>query len=190
MRWFEACPCRPASGGQTPIFNTASPASPPVFVAHETKDHRSTLAHALIGQPINLLEQQQPDCRPRRNPGPDRVAIKRGDLADKVPVDLAGELCQFVLEVDDLLAVLGTDRPISSHRASLVASFSLRCGNRKSCFAKKTTLAQRLSRCSRATKTEAGTRQRAWHCEGAIICFRFHRFSYLNDPSTCSAAAL
>jgi hypothetical protein len=62
------------------------------------------LAHALIGQPINPLEQQQPDCKPRRNPGPALVAVEQGDLAvDKVPVDLAGELCRFVLEVDDLI---------------------------------------------------------------------------------------
>jgi hypothetical protein len=32
------------------------------------------------------------------------VAVKRCDLAvDEVPIDLAGELCQFVLEVDDLV---------------------------------------------------------------------------------------
>lgn len=34
MRWFEACPCRPASGGHTPIINTAPLAASPVFVAH------------------------------------------------------------------------------------------------------------------------------------------------------------
>jgi hypothetical protein len=37
-------------------------------------------------------------------PGRPLLAIKRGDLAvDEVPVNLAGELCQFVLEVDDLV---------------------------------------------------------------------------------------
>jgi hypothetical protein len=35
---------------------------------------------------------------------PKAVAVERGDLAvDKVPVDLAGELRPFVLEVDDLV---------------------------------------------------------------------------------------
>ena len=62
------------------------------------------LAHAFVGQPVNLLEQQQPDCKPRRDPGPALVAVERRDLAvDEVPVDLAGELRQFVLEVDDLV---------------------------------------------------------------------------------------
>src|ERR1700686_1529584 len=62
------------------------------------------LARAFIGQSVNLLEQQQPDRKPRRDPGPALVAVERGDLAvDKVPVDLAGELRQFVLEVDDLV---------------------------------------------------------------------------------------
>jgi len=51
-----------------------------------------------------VFEQQQPDREPRRDPGPALVAVERGDLAiDKVPVDLAGELRQFVLEVDDLV---------------------------------------------------------------------------------------
>ena len=62
------------------------------------------LAHPLIGQPVNLLEQQQPDCKPRRNPGPALVAVERGNLAvDKIPVDLLGQLRQFVLEVNDLV---------------------------------------------------------------------------------------
>jgi hypothetical protein len=62
------------------------------------------LAHAFVRQPVNLLEQQQSDCKPRRDPGPALVAVERGDLAvDNVPVDLAGDLRQFVLEVDDLV---------------------------------------------------------------------------------------
>src|SRR5258708_33205237 len=52
----------------------------------------------------NVLEQQQTNCKPRRDPGPALVAVERGDLAvDKVPIDLARELRQFVLEVDDLV---------------------------------------------------------------------------------------
>ncbi len=51
------------------------------------------LAHAFVGQPVNLLEQQQPDRKPRRYPRPALVAVERGDLAvGKVPVDLAGRL--------------------------------------------------------------------------------------------------
>jgi hypothetical protein len=38
------------------------------------------------------------------NDRPALVAVERGDLAvDKVLVDLAGELRQFVLEIDDLV---------------------------------------------------------------------------------------
>jgi hypothetical protein len=62
------------------------------------------LSDRFVGQPVNLLEQQQPDCKPRRDAGPPLVAVERGDLAiDKVPIDLAGELRQFMLEVDDLV---------------------------------------------------------------------------------------
>jgi hypothetical protein len=39
-----------------------------------------------------------------RDPGPPLLAVERGDLAvEPVPIDLAGELRQFVLEVDDLI---------------------------------------------------------------------------------------
>jgi hypothetical protein len=62
------------------------------------------LAHAFIGQPVNVLEQQQTDCKPGRDSGPALLAVERGDLTvDKVLIDLAGELFQFVLEVDDLI---------------------------------------------------------------------------------------
>jgi hypothetical protein len=62
------------------------------------------LAHAFIRQPVNVLEQQQADHEPCRDSGPAFVAVKGGDLTvDKVPVDLAGQLRQFVLEVDDLV---------------------------------------------------------------------------------------
>jgi hypothetical protein len=51
-----------------------------------------------------LLEQQQSDGKPCRDPRPPLVAVERGDLAvDKIPVDLAGELRQFMPEVDDLV---------------------------------------------------------------------------------------
>ena len=62
------------------------------------------LAHAFVGQAIDVLEQQQPDHEAGRDPGPALVAVERRDLAvDPLPVDLAGELHQLVLHVDDLV---------------------------------------------------------------------------------------
>jgi hypothetical protein len=65
------------------------------------------------------------------DPGPALVAVERGDLAvDKVPIDLAGELRRFVLEVDDLV------QPRSNRSPDLVVSgffgriVLLRGGNR------------------------------------------------------------
>src|SRR6516225_2280163 len=61
-------------------------------------------APAFIGQSINVLEQKKPDHKSGRNSGPTSVAVQRRDLAvDKVPVDLARELHQLVLHVDDLI---------------------------------------------------------------------------------------
>lgn len=61
-------------------------------------------AHALVGQPIDVLEQQKPDHEAGLDPGPALVAVERRNLAvDPLPVDLAGELHQLVLEVDDLI---------------------------------------------------------------------------------------
>ena len=62
------------------------------------------LAHAFVGQPVNVLEQQQPDRKARLDPGPALVAVERRDLAvDPVPIDLAGKQNQLVLQVDDLV---------------------------------------------------------------------------------------
>src|SRR6185503_5199003 len=62
------------------------------------------LAHAFIGQPVYVFEQQQPDRKARLDPGPALLAIERCDLSvDPVPVDRICELCQLVLEVDDLI---------------------------------------------------------------------------------------
>ena len=62
------------------------------------------LADALVGQPVDVLEQQQPDHEAGLDPRPALVAVERRDLAvDPLPVDLAGELHQLVLHVDDLL---------------------------------------------------------------------------------------
>ena len=61
------------------------------------------LAHAFVGQPINVLEQQEPDRKARLDPRSPLVAVERRDLAiDPVPVHRTCELCQFVPEVDDL----------------------------------------------------------------------------------------
>lgn len=62
------------------------------------------LAHTLIGQVVDVLEQQQPDHEAGRYPGPAVLAIERRNLpVDPVPVDLAGEPNQLVLHVDDLV---------------------------------------------------------------------------------------
>src|SRR5260370_23130175 len=62
------------------------------------------LAHPFIGQAVNVLEQQKPDHEPGLDPGPAVLAVERRDLVvDPSPIDLAGELNQFVLQIDDLL---------------------------------------------------------------------------------------
>jgi len=54
--------------------------------------------------PVNVLEQQQPDHEPGLDPGRAILAEERRDLAvDPVPIDLASELNQLVLHVDDLV---------------------------------------------------------------------------------------
>src|SRR4029453_3813275 len=56
------------------------------------------LAHPLVGQPVNVLEQQQPDHEAGLDPRPPVLAVERRDFAvDPVPVDLAGEQNQLVL---------------------------------------------------------------------------------------------
>ena len=62
------------------------------------------LAHALVGQPIDVLEQQQPDDEAGLDPGPTLVAVERRDLAiQPIPVELTCKLHQLVLHIDDLL---------------------------------------------------------------------------------------
>jgi hypothetical protein len=62
------------------------------------------LADLFVGQPVDVLEQQQPDHEPGFDPWPAFVAVERGNLAvDPLLVDLASELHQLVLHVDDLL---------------------------------------------------------------------------------------
>jgi hypothetical protein len=62
------------------------------------------IAHAFIGQSKHVLEQQQADHESALDAGPPFVAVERRNLTvDPRPVDLAGELHQFVPHVDYLL---------------------------------------------------------------------------------------
>ncbi len=59
-----------------------------------------TLAHTLIGWPINVLEQQKPDHETGLYSRSAMLAVERRDLAvDPVPIDLAGEQYQLVLRL-------------------------------------------------------------------------------------------
>jgi hypothetical protein len=89
------------------------------------------LAHPFIGQAVNVLEQQQPDHEARRDARPTVLAIERRDLAiDPVPIDLAGELNQLVLHVDDLVQP-GPEQVIRARRPVLLRSHRhLRCEDR------------------------------------------------------------
>ena len=89
------------------------------------------LAHAFVGQPVNVLEQQQPDREARLDPGPALVAVERRDLAvDPVPVDLAGELRQLVLQVDDLVEPRPEQIARSRRLVLLRPHRPLRCSHR------------------------------------------------------------
>src|SRR3954471_5469000 len=86
------------------------------------------LANALIGQPVSGLEQQQADHKPGLDSGPAILAVERRDLAaDPVPIDLAGELNQLVLHVDDLVQPR-PEQIVRSRRPVLLRPHrSLRC---------------------------------------------------------------
>lgn len=86
------------------------------------------LAHPLIGQAVNVLEQQQPDHEAGRDPRPAVLAVEWRDLAvDPVPIELAGELNQLVLHVDDLVQP-GPEQIVRSRRPVLLRSHRrLRC---------------------------------------------------------------
>src|SRR3954466_5844856 len=86
------------------------------------------LANALIGQSVSVLEQQQADHEPGLDSGPAILAVERRDLAvDPVPVDLAGELNQLVLHVDDLVQPR-PEQIVRSRRPVLLRSHGpLRC---------------------------------------------------------------
>lgn len=62
------------------------------------------IAHAFVGEAINVLEQQQPNHEAGLDLRAALVAVQRCNLRiDPIPVDLAGELRQLVLHVDDLI---------------------------------------------------------------------------------------
>ena len=62
------------------------------------------IAHALVGQSEDVLEQKYPNHEPGLDPGPPLLAVERGDLLiDPIPIDLAGERHQLVIHVDDLV---------------------------------------------------------------------------------------
>ena len=86
------------------------------------------LAHPLIGQPVNVLEQQQPDHEAGLDPRPAVLAVERRDLAvDPVPIDLAGQQNQLVLQVDDLVQP-GPEQIVRSRRPVLLRPHRpLRC---------------------------------------------------------------
>src|SRR6478672_7460457 len=76
----------------------------------------------LIGQPVNVLEQQQPDHEAGLDPRPPVLAVERCDLAvDPIPIDLAGKQNQLVLQVDDLVQP-GPEQIARSRRFGLLRS--------------------------------------------------------------------
>ena len=89
------------------------------------------LANAFVGQPEHVLEQQQADHEAALDAGSALVAVERRHLAvDPGPVDLAGELHQLVLHVDDLIEP-GPEQIALSRRLVLLRPHpSLRGGNR------------------------------------------------------------
>src|SRR3954467_7647561 len=86
------------------------------------------LAHPLIGQPVDMLEQQQPDHEAGLDPRPAVLTVERRDLAvDPVPIDLAGKQNQLVLQIDDLVQPR-PEQIVRSRRLVLLRPHrSLRC---------------------------------------------------------------
>src|SRR5215469_9397998 len=89
------------------------------------------LADTLVGQSVDVLEQQQPNYEPGLNPGPPFIAVKRRDLAvDPLPFDLACKQHQLVLHVDDLLEPRSEQIARSCRLMLLRPHRSLRCSHR------------------------------------------------------------
>ena len=62
MRWFEACPYRPASGGHTPIIDTAPPVASPVFVAHANTSFLNCIEGRLLTYQEKSLDSLTQGC--------------------------------------------------------------------------------------------------------------------------------
>ena len=94
------------------------------------------LAYPLIGQPINVLEQQKPDHEAGLDARSAVLAVERGDLAvDPVPIDPAGELNQLVLQIDDLVEP-GSEQIVRTCRLVLLRPHRPPSDReRESCFA-------------------------------------------------------
>src|ERR1700734_1335469 len=86
------------------------------------------LAYPFIRQPVDMLEQQQPNHEAGLDPWPAVLAVERRDLAvDPVPIDLAGKQNQLVLQVDDLVQPR-PEQIVRSRRLVLLRSHRpLRC---------------------------------------------------------------
>src|SRR6476469_5996562 len=89
------------------------------------------LADTLVGQSVDVLEQQQPDHESGLNSRPAFVAVERRDLAvDPLPFNLACKQHQLVLHVDDLLEPRSEQIARSRRLMLLRPHRSLRCSHR------------------------------------------------------------
>ena len=89
------------------------------------------LADTLVGQSVDVLEQQQPNHEPGLNPRPALVAVERRELAvDPLPFDLARKQRQLVLHVDNLLEPRSEQIARSRRLMLLRPHRSLRCNHR------------------------------------------------------------
>src|ERR1700750_161692 len=89
------------------------------------------LADTLVGQSVDVLEQQQPNHEPGLNSRPAFVAVERHDRAvDPLPFNLACKQHQLVLNVDDLLEPRSEQIDRSRRLMLLRPHRSLRCTHR------------------------------------------------------------
>ena len=89
------------------------------------------LADTFVGWPEHVLEQEQSDHEAACDPRPALVAVERRHLVvDPRPVDIAGELHQLVLRVDDLVEPRPEQIGFLRHLLLLRPHRVLRYGNR------------------------------------------------------------
>ena len=120
VRSAPACVRHPQALGQQQVQLVAEPLAPMAQVralvrelmleelfAGEVLEIRimdPALAHAFVGQPVNVLEQQKSDHEAGLDPGPALVAVERRDLAiDPRQSILPASRTSLVLHVDDLI---------------------------------------------------------------------------------------